>query len=33
VFKRGQAWIAALDRLDLADLARRQDPPAQLLPA
>ena len=33
VFKRGQAWVAALDRLDLADLARRQEPPPQLLPA
>jgi hypothetical protein len=33
VFKRGQSWIAALDRLDLADLARRADPPPQLLPA
>ena len=32
VFKRGQAWIAALDRLDLADLARRDDPPMQLSP-
>lgn len=33
VFKRGQAWIAALDRLDLADLARRDDPPMHVLPA
>ena len=33
VFKRGQAWIAAIDRLDLTDLARRNDPPATLVPS